>query len=150
MEHPARKKALQLLERMDRTEKSLSERLLQAGFSSSEMQDAIEYVRSYGYLNDLRYAENYLRTGLSSKSRIRLMQELSAKGVDQETAEQAWEEVTAEEAYDEASLIRRAAAKKCPNGIPEDPAELRRLYGYLARRGFSYEEIRKVIKVPCT
>ena len=145
MEYPARKKALQLLERMDRTEKNLSERLIQTGFSPSEVQDAVEYVRSYGYLNDQRYAENFIRAGLSSKSRTRLMLELSSRGVDRETAEEAWETVTAEEEYEEADLVRRAVAKKCPQGIPGDPAELRRLYGYLARRGFSWEVIHQVV-----
>ena len=55
----ARRKAMLLLEHMDRTEKGLSARLRQAGFSAEATEDAKNYVRSYGYLNDYRYAKNY-------------------------------------------------------------------------------------------
>ena len=56
----ARRKAMLLLEHMDRTEKGLSDRLRQAGFSAEATEDAMNYVRSYGYLNDYRYAMNYI------------------------------------------------------------------------------------------
>ena len=43
----ARRKAMLLLEHMDRTEKGLSDRLRQAGFSAEATEDAMNYVRSY-------------------------------------------------------------------------------------------------------
>ena len=73
----ARRKAMLLLEHMDRTEKGLSDRLRQAGFSAEATEDAMEYVRSYGYLNDLRYAENYISFRMGTKSRQKILQELS-------------------------------------------------------------------------
>ena len=76
---------------MDRTEKGLSDRLRQAGFSAEATEDAMEYVRSYGYLNDLRYAENYISFRMGTKSRQKILQELSGKGVDRATALAAWE-----------------------------------------------------------
>ena len=44
----ARKKALRLLEHMDRTEKGLTDRLLRAGFSEELAEDAVSYVKDYG------------------------------------------------------------------------------------------------------
>ena len=44
----ARRKAMKLLEHMDLTEKRLSDRLRQAGFSAEAVEDAMNYVRSYG------------------------------------------------------------------------------------------------------
>ena len=78
----ARRKAMLLLEHMDRTEKGLSDRLRQAGFSAEATEDAMNYVRSYGYLNDRRYAENYISFRMSTKSRQKILQELhwSSKG----------------------------------------------------------------------
>ena len=86
----ARRKAMLLLEHMDRTEKGLSDRLRQAGFSAEAVEDAMNYVRSYGYLNDLRYAENYISFRINSKSRQKILQELAGKGIDRETALSAW------------------------------------------------------------
>ena len=64
----ARKKAMKLLERMDRTEKGLSDRLLQAGFSEQAVLDAVSYVKSYGYINDSRYALNYITYRIHEKA----------------------------------------------------------------------------------
>ena len=82
----ARRKAMLLLEHMDRTEKGLSDRLRQAGFSAEATEDAMNYVRSYGYLNDYRYAMNYISFRMGNKSRQKILQELSGKGIDRETA----------------------------------------------------------------
>ena len=66
----ARKKAMRLLEHMDRTEKGLTDKLRQAEFSQEAVEDAIAYVKSYGYINDARYARTYIsfRMDYSSSS----------------------------------------------------------------------------------
>ena len=64
----ARRKAMLLLEHMDRTEKGLSDRLRQAGFSAEATEDAMNYVRSYGYLNDYRYAMNYISFRMGTRA----------------------------------------------------------------------------------
>ena len=65
----ARRKALRLLEHMDRTEKGLRDRLIQGGFSEEAAEDAVAYVKDYGYINDYRYALNYILYRIHSKSR---------------------------------------------------------------------------------
>ena len=45
----ARRKAMRLLEHMDRTEKGLREKLRQAGFTSQAVDHALTYVEAYGY-----------------------------------------------------------------------------------------------------
>ena len=87
----ARRKALLLLEHMDRTEKGLSDRLRQAGFCAEAVEDAVAYVSSFGYVDDDRYAENYIAYRIQSKSKRKILQELLQKGVDKETAQAAWE-----------------------------------------------------------
>ena len=144
----AKKKAMRLLEQQDRSEAGLREKLFRAGFTEEEAWEALSYVRSYGYLDDRRFAENFIRTHLSTRSRQWIFQSLSEKGVDREITQNAWEEVAAEEEPDEDALIRKAIQKRCPEGIPEDAAGIRRLYGYLARRGFSYSDVRRVLDLP--
>ena len=102
----ARRKAMLLLEHMDRTEKGLSDRLRQAGFSAEATEDAMNYVRSYGYLNDYRYAMNYISFRMGTKSRQKILQELSGKGIDRETALAAWEEAAEIEEPDELAILR--------------------------------------------
>ena len=135
----ARRKAMLLLEHMDRTEKGLSDRLRQAGFSAEATEDAMEYVRSYGYLNDLRYAENYISFRMGTKSRQKILQELSGKGVDRATALAAWE------AAAEVAVLRATVQKKCQPDSALDEKAMRRLQGFLLRRGFSYGDISHVL-----
>ena len=52
----ARRKAMRLLEHMDRTERGLREKMRQAGFAPPAIDYALAYVESYGYIDDERYA----------------------------------------------------------------------------------------------
>ena len=142
----ARRKALQLLEHMDRTEKGLSDRLRQAGFSEEATEDALAYVKSYGYLNDERYSENYISYRIGVKSRQKILQELSQKGVDRETAQRAWEKAEELLEPNEQALLQRTVEKKYSPGSCLEERDMRRLYGYLQRRGFSFGDISHVLE----
>lgn len=98
----------------------------------------MEYVRSYGYLNDLRYAENYISFRMGTKSRQKILQELSGKGVDRATALAAWEAAAEVEQPDELAVLRATVQKKCQPDSALDEKAMRRLQGFLLRRGFSY------------
>lgn len=141
----ARRKAMQLLEYMDRTERGLAERLVRAGFSGEAVQDAIAYVKSYGYIDDARYAQHYISYRLGIKSRQKLLQELMQKGVGRQIALEAWEEAAQIGEPDERAIIRRTVEKKFHPGSELNKKELRRLYGYLARRGFRGSDISAVL-----
>lgn len=142
----ARKKAMRLLERMDRTEKGLREKLTQSGFSAEAAEDAVACMKEYGYINDQRYAENYIFSRIHEKSRQRIFQELYQKGVVRETAEKSWETVFSLEQPDERELLRSTVEKKYMSGSELDEKQMRRLYGYLVRRGFRWEDISSVME----
>lgn len=137
---------MQLLEHMDRTEKALSDRLRQAGFSERAVADAMSYVKSYGYIDDSRYARTYLAYRMESKSRQKLIQELIQKGVDRQTAVEAWEEEAALNQPNEREILKRTIEKKYDRDTQLDEKEMRRLQGYLARRGFQFQDISGVLE----
>ena len=141
-----RKKALKLLEHMDRTEKGLYDRLLRAGFSEALAADAVAYVKDYGYVNDARYATNYIMYRIHDKSHQKIFQELQQKGIDRQTIQSAWDEAAELEMPDERKLLRQMVEKKYAPGSSLDEREMRRLYGYLARRGFRSGDIFSVLE----
>lgn len=145
-EKQACKKAMRLLERMDRTEKGLMERLIQAGFSQKTAEYAVAYVKDYGYLDDFRYAHNYISYRIHEKSRQRIFQELLQKGIDRETAEKAWEETSDLEEPDEREILKKTVKKKYTPGTELDEKAMRRLYGFLLRRGFRSCDISAVLE----
>ena len=44
-----------------------------------QVLDAVSYVKSYGYINDSRYALNYITYRIHEKSRQKIFQELYTK-----------------------------------------------------------------------
>ena len=142
----ATRKAMRLLEHMDRTEKGLRDKLRQSGFSPDAVDTALAYVQSYGYIDDSRYARTYIAYRMDSKSRQKIIQELIGKGVDKETAVAAWEEEAALNSPDERTLLIRTVEKKYAPGTELDEKEMRRLYGYLVRRGFQFSDISSVLE----
>ena len=140
----AKLKALRLLERMDRTEAQLREKLLQAEFDPEMVEKAIAYVKSFGYINDEAYIENFIQSKRETKSRKEIYALLLGKGVSSEQIdlvfEQCYEKNTEQEA------ISRLIRKRNVDILHASEQELHKLYGYLARKGFQYDDIRQVIQ----
>ena len=140
----AKLRALHLLSDMDRTENALREKLRLGLYPQEIIDAAVEYVRSFGYLNDARYAENFVRSRQGIKSRREIRAQLLQKGVPSELIEDAFE--ACGEEGGEADAIRRLLEKKRFDPVCADEREIQRLYGYLARKGFSYKTVRQVIQ----
>ncbi len=145
-EKRARRKAMQLLERMDRTEKGLREKLRQGGFSPEAVENAVDYVKSFGYIDDARYARNYISGRLGTRGRQRILQELYQRGIDRQTALDAYEETAQLQETDERETLRTAILRKYPEETSLSDKEMRRLYGFLIRRGFSAGDILQVME----
>ena len=140
----AKVKALNLLERMDRTEGQLREKLLDAGFEPDTAEQAIEYVKGYGYLDDERYVRNYIEYRSGQKSRKQLEQELRfRKGVSSDLIRKVYDEL---EPADERVLIRKLLEKKhyCPAECGE--RQRQKPMAFLLRRGFRTGDILSVMK----
>lgn len=139
----AKKRALYLLEQMDRTEQQLREKLLASEYPSKCIEDAIAYVKSFHYLDDYRYAETFTRYRKEKLSRQQIKQKLMMKGVSREIVADA---VDTEYDVDESVHIRSLLEKKHFSSEEADEGEFRRVYNYLLRRGFRSSDILKEMK----
>lgn len=141
----AKKRAMHLLERMDRTEKQLYDKLLQSGYPQECIENAILYVKKYHYIDDRRYASNYIRCYQDRKSRLRMQQDLLRKGVRRALIEEVLEE---EFQADERIQIRSLLEKRGFDATECDEKERQRCYQFLMRRGFKSSDILKVMRDP--
>lgn len=139
----AKKRAMHLLERMDRTESQLSEKLRQNGYPDICIGEALAYVKSYHYIDDTRYAENYVRFHQQKKSRQRLKMDLYAKGIDKAIIEDVLEKTFSS---DEQEKIRRLLEKRHFDYGRSDRKEQQKTYQFLMRRGFRSSDILQVMK----
>lgn len=141
----ATKRAMHLLERMDRTEHQLREKLKTGGYPEECIDAAIEYVKRYHYIDDLRYASTYVRLSQERLSRLQIKMKLSQKGIDRDLIDRALEE---EYEAEEINQIYRLLEKRNYVAAGADEKEFRRTYQFLLRRGFRSSEILKAMKDP--
>jgi regulatory protein len=140
---------MNLLKSMDRTEADIRGRLSESGYPPEAVDEAIEYLRSYKYIDDMRYASEYIRFKSSSMSRKQIEVKLAGKGIDRETVEAAFGRYEAESGEDtcetEKKLIEKLIRKKYPDGVSDISYEDRqKLFAYLYGKGFSIASIEEV------
>ena len=140
----AKLRAMHLLEDMDRTEEGLREKLRQNLYPADVIEGAIDYVKSFGYIDDERYAENFVRSKMNVKSKKEIRMLLLNKGVSIDLIDRAMEICYAENSEEEA--VKTILRKKRFDPASMDERQMQKMYNYLARKGFRYDVIRQVIQ----
>ena len=138
----ARQRCLDILLLRDKTEAELADKLRREEFPEETAADAVAYAKSFGYVDDMRYCANYIAARKEGKSRSALRTELLRRGAAADVIERAFEE---EGEPDCEAQIRRLMEKKhfCRETAGEK--ETRRFITFLLRRGYSWNDIKKVL-----
>ena len=134
-------RAAKLLAAKSRSVAELRELLGQGqGASKADIEEVLQRLTEYGYLNDERFALGYVSAKVRQRpiGRQRLKRDLAIKKVNKETADEALDLVFAE--TPETELIDRAIEKRLRlRGRPRNRAESKSLFDHLLRQGFSFE-----------
>ena len=139
----ARSSALSLLSRRDYTTHELRTKLTDRGYDDAAIGPLIESLTGSGLLDDRRVAGAHVRTAsrVKSRGRLRIARELSARGISRALITEALGSL---EASDEVAAIRKILArKKWP--VNPAPAERRRMFAHLMRRGFTGDAVRRAL-----
>lgn len=138
---------MRLLTGRDRSEAELKRKMLQLGFSAEQVDDAQQYCREYGYLDDRRFAleraRMLLRSGRGVGSRI--LYDLHKRGVNEQFAQAALDQ--ANEEFDTHALLKEQLERRFP-GFEYRQAEdklKRRVVSYFQRRGYRLEQIFSIL-----
>lgn len=140
--------ALNLLSARPYATRALHRKLIQKQYSAADADDAIRRLVDNGLLNDAKYAEQYARSKIltTGASQRRLQQDLFRKGIKADVATIAIAAVLDEEGIDPAAVVERVARKKLAQlGDLEPLVRRRRLFAFLARRGYDIDEIKGVV-----
>ena len=80
-----------------RTEKEIRDFLESAGYEAGETAQAVADLKSFGYIDDARFCEEYFRYAKKkAKADARIIRELSQKGISAELARNAIEDARAD------------------------------------------------------
>lgn len=153
----AREAALSLLAHRARARVELRRRLARKEFAEPVIDEVMAWLEERGYIDDRAFAEAFVRDRLRLRPRGRmgLRQELRRKGLDDAVSDAAIDAVMDAGDVSERDLARDAAAAwarknrsavRAARGSGEERLKVRRrLYGHLARRGFTSEAVRNAI-----
>lgn len=142
-------RALGMLAARDRSAAELRRKLLQKGVEAAHAEVAVARLVERGIVDDAKYARALVRSKAlgGGASRRRVSQELGRRGVDRGVADEAVAEVWREEEVDQREAAERLARKRLSSlGGLEPLVQRRRLYAFLARRGYDADEIRHAIE----
>ena len=139
----AKRRTMHLLEQMDRTEQQLRDKLKQGGYPQACIDLALEYVKSFHYVDDYRYACTYIRYRQERMSRYQLKVKLYGKGVPSDLIDRALTECYE---GDEIEQIIHLLEKKKFDAQNADTKEFTRVYQYLMRRGFRSNDVLRAMK----
>lgn len=138
----AKLRSMNLLQSRDYTRKQLEDKLRQGEYPQECIEEALSYVESYGYIDDNRYAEDYIEYHIQNKSRMRIETDLMRRGISKEVIRRAFEMLgDLGVVQDEAAMIRDLLNKKKYSAYTATKQEQRKMYGFLYRKGFSSEAI---------
>lgn len=140
----AKLRALNLLNTMGRTELQLRQKLMQSDYPADVIEKAMHYVKSFGYVNDYEYARSYIQNRMDKKSQKELYIQLSQKGIETEIIDHVFEEYYDEDCSKEAILTILRKKKYNPETATRE--ETQKIMAFLVRKGFQYDEVKRVIQ----
>jgi regulatory protein len=157
----ARAKAMDILLLSDKSEKQLREKLLSYSLPNEAVDDAVSYVKGFHYLDDERYAANYVSLNFNRKSRREIEFNLKNAGIEGDTVKTAFceaakgiikgkkEDISETEINEAIENVQLDAIRKITGGAEivnaMDDVGRKKMFGKLMRKGFSYNDVKAVM-----
>ena len=141
----AKLRAMHLLTRMDYTEAELEKKLMKGEYTPQAVKIAMDYVRSYHYLDDERYARQMIGRYKGTASRKMMMNKMKQKGLSDDVIREVME---ASEWTDEMGITRELHRRFSSAEQIEEMAdkERQKLIQSLMRKGYGYGDITHVMR----
>ncbi|WP_353892017.1 regulatory protein RecX [Proteinivorax hydrogeniformans] len=135
----AQNMALRYLSYKPRTKKELQDYLSNKGISSLNIEEVVQKLEGYGYINDDDYAVQFINYHAQSKlngpQKIRF--ELFKRGVENDKVDKA---------FDSLDIDFFTTAKRLVEKKQSSNKTFQQLYGFLRRRGFNHNHSMQAIK----
>lgn len=136
----AKRKMLALLSKKDYTCEEIARKLRQGYYSEDIVEEAVCYGVSKQYLDDERYAREYIEWKKGSKSLRQISYELSQKGI----AKSIYEPILSLEEDDEEAL-RELIERYMSKQSGEDFQKKQKTYRHFLQKGYSSSLIHQIL-----
>lgn len=142
--------ALNIIERSYKSEKEIRDKLQSKGYDIKSIDKSIEFLKSYNYVDDERYAELYIKEKMKTQGKNKIKYSLIKKGLPEELIKSKLEVIGYNNQYDTA----KALADKKYSLLIKEENDIRKIYKKLGdtliRNGFDSEIVNEILdKVVC-
>ena len=132
-----------LLSQRDYTCMKLRDKLLAGGFEEEIVEMTLESLKEARYLDDERYARNFIQAHWEDRSRTRIRADLENRGVPSEIAARVLSEENEERGNSaEIMQVRRLMMKRGFDLHSASWEEKGKMKAYLYRKGYSASSVR--------
>lgn len=146
LEKRATVRSMNLLNVRPYTRRQLADKLEKELYPPRCIEAALRYVSAYGYVNDERYAQEYIACMQTKKSRRVLEAELLRRGIDAEQVQTAFRTLEEnEEAIDEETLARQWLKKRGYDPERADYGQKQKMAAFLYRKGIGSAAICRAV-----
>lgn len=138
---------LKLLTARQRTEKEITDKLKEKNYSDEIVRYVLEYLKSYGYLDDQKYVELYLREkiNINRYGTIKLRNKLFQKGISPELIAVGLDSIDDERILENAVYLADRKIKTL--GHDDYLVIKQKVYRHLVSKGYSYATIAKALNI---
>ena len=123
-----------------KTEKQLRTYLSGKGYMPAVVDNVVEKIKGYGYIDDKEYAAAYVESYSKNKGKRLILKELNAKGVSSSAAEEAIENIE-----NELDSAIRIAQKYLKNKEP-CIGNKQKCYRRLLSKGFDFDTAKEAVE----
>ena len=146
-----KERSLYILSKYSKTEKELRDKLKSGKKYDDETIDkTIEFLKKHKYIDDEAFVKRYFEIHKNNNSYRQMKNKLFIKGIKKDLIDKILLDEFNDEKIDESNTIKKLLLKKYPNYYKEkdnmDIKEKNKVFSYLARKGFSYDDISTVLR----
>lgn len=138
----AQEKGLDYISSRMHSKKELFDKLLKKGFEREVIAKAIEKMEEYHYVDDNLFAKQFVQQNKKYSKKM-LECKLKQKGISSDII---LENISTDDGNDEYELCVSFVQKYAKNKDMSVQGSIQKLYASLARKGFSFETIKKACK----
>lgn len=134
-------KALKLISTRYKTQREIEKYLYEKGYVPATVYYVIQKLNEYHYIDDERYIQSYIHSHKANNGKLKIKQQLLAKGVSESLIDEALKN----DDFEQNDEIIKLAEKYMKNKEYSKDVYVK-LFKYLMNKGFEFDEIKTALK----
>lgn len=138
--------ALRIIEKSYKTEKEVRDKLRLKGYEDNAINNSIEFLKEYNFINDVNYTKAFINNKLNSEGSQKIKYKLIQKGISKEIIAEELADLNNENEKNIALNIAKKKLNIIKKRENDNYKISGKLYRYLISKGYGYDITSEVVK----